>query len=443
MVTGVRLSWAALAAAMVVACGEAPRQAEVELEVASEALLEDVVGRLPNGFPIPNRAGTAATVGSGGFVELDDAFHTPQGSNGRHCATCHAVESGWSIVPAQIELLFGLTGGTHPIFNPLDADNPNADLTTVEARRAAYGMLRRGLFRRTAGPPAGAEFEVVAAHDPHGYGTVAKPSFFRRPLTTANLRLATGNMWDDRLSIPAPGGGNDVRAGLVNQARVAILGAEQGQPPAPELLEEIVADELAITHAQLTRHGLRLGSCGARGGPAQLAGQPLVAGRFDLFDAWRGLRPGACSTRKADEQRAQIAHGQELFNERQNARGGRCQGCHDAANQGTSVAGRLFDVKTSDPAHRTSDMPVYTLRNLATGELRATTDPGKGFISGRWADVDRFKTPTLRGLSSRAPYFHNGIAATLRDVVRHYEVALGFDFTDAEEDDLVAFLEAL
>jgi cytochrome c peroxidase len=88
-------------------------------------------------------------------------------------------------------------------------------------------------------------------------------------------------------------------------------------------------------------------------------------------------------------------------------------------------------------------MPVYTLRNLATGELRATTDPGKGLVTGRWSDVDRFKVPSLRGLAARPPYFHNGIAATLRDVVRHYEVELGFDFTDAEEADLVAFLEAL
>ena len=31
----------------------------------------------------------------------------------------------------------------------------------------------------------------------------------------------------------------------------------------------------------------------------------------------------------------------------------------------------------------------------------------------------------------------------LNDVVHHYEMALGFDFTPAEEADLVAFLEAL
>jgi len=56
---------------------------------------------------------------------------------------------------------------------------------------------------------------------------------------------------------------------------------------------------------------------------------------------------------------------------------------------------------------------------------------------------DRVKTPSLRGLAARPPYFHNGIAATLKDVVLHYEVALGFVLTANEEADLVAFLEAL
>jgi hypothetical protein len=45
------------------------------------------------------------------------------------------AEDAWSINPGTIGLLFEQTGGTHPIFNPLDADNPEADPFTVEARR--------------------------------------------------------------------------------------------------------------------------------------------------------------------------------------------------------------------------------------------------------------------------------------------------------------------
>jgi cytochrome c peroxidase len=64
-------------------------------------------------------------------------------------------------------------------------------------------------------------------------------------------------------------------------------------------------------------------------------------------------------------------------------------------------------------------------------------------VTGLWNDLGRFKTPTLRGLSARAPYFHNGIAATIDNAVRHYERLLNFVFTDQERQDLVAFLQAL
>jgi hypothetical protein len=54
------------------------------------------------------------------------------------------------------------------------------------------------------------------------------------------------------------------------------------------------------------------------------------------------------------------------------------------------------------------------------------TGAGQGNITGLWNDLGRFKTPTLRALAARAPYFHNGIAPTLKGVIRHYERHLGF-----------------
>ena len=52
-----------------------------------------------------------------------------------------------------------------------------------------------------------------------------------------------------------------------------------------------------------------------------------------------------------------------------------------------------------------------------------TTDPGRALITGKWADIGKFKGPILRGLAARAPYFHNGFAATLDDVVDFYDTA--------------------
>ncbi|MCI0573760.1 MAG: thiamine pyrophosphate-dependent enzyme [Myxococcaceae bacterium] len=89
------------------------------------------------------------------------------------------------------------------------------------------------------------------------------------------------------------------------------------------------------------------------------------------------------------------------------------------------------------------NLPIYTVRNKTTGDVITTTDPGKANRTGKWADMNRFKVPSLRGLTARAPYFHNGVAKDLHDVVKFYEESLGFDFTDEEEEDLVHFMNAL
>ena len=72
-----------------------------------------------------------------------------------------------------------------------------------------------------------------------------------------------------------------------------------------------------------------------------------------------------------------------------------------------------------------------------------TTDPGRAMITGQWADMNRFKVPGLRGLAARPPYFHDGSAATIADVVDHYEGHFGIAFSGDEKRQLVAFLESL
>ena len=64
-------------------------------------------------------------------------------------------------------------------------------------------------------------------------------------------------------------------------------------------------------------------------------------------------------------------------------------------------------------------------------------------ISGQCKDIGRFKGPILRGLASRAPYFHNGSAATLQDVVNFYDQRFAIGFTDQQKTDLVNFLNSL
>jgi len=64
-------------------------------------------------------------------------------------------------------------------------------------------------------------------------------------------------------------------------------------------------------------------------------------------------------------------------------------------------------------------------------------------ITGRWKDIGRFKGPILRGLTGRAPYFHNGAAATLRDVVNFYDGRFALGLSEQQKADLVAFLRSL
>lgn len=79
-------------------------------------------------------------------------------------------------------------------------------------------------------------------------------------------------------------------------------------------------------------------------------------------------------------------------------------------------------------------------RRLRMGSM---TVAAIAFVALAWAGAVAGAQSGSEGLAARAPYFHNGIATTLEDVVRHYEDFLGFVFTDQEREDLVAFLNAI
>ena len=413
----------------VVASGCAVSDTELD-EVDQDSFIEDFLDQIPNNLPLPNASGFAATFTGAGFVDLDNAFFTPQGTNGRSCGTCHAPEVGWSTNGAMITALFLVTGGTHPIFvNNLDTDTPTADVSTVEARWRATTMLRQGKFARRVALPAVRDYDVVAISDPFGVSTPDKLSWFRRPMPTANLKNPVVH-WDSAMTI-----GQDLHAGLLKQARSNITGAQQGGIAPDAVLEEIVGHEAQLAHAQIIVRGVgRLDTGGAHGGPVYAAAQPLVQGRFDLYDAWRT---------SAISRRRQIWRGQEIFNNVNAPSGKRCGGCHDAANNGVNVNGAMIDIGLSRPQLAKPDMAVFTFQSRVDGSLKQSTDPGLGLRDGSFRNLNRFKVPNLRGLAARAPYFHGGSAETLEDVVHHYESTLGFVFTAAEEADLIAFLQAL
>jgi cytochrome c peroxidase len=72
-----------------------------------------------------------------------------------------------------------------------------------------------------------------------------------------------------------------------------------------------------------------------------------------------------------------------------------------------------------------------------------TNDPGRALVTGRCADIGKFTVPQLRGLAGREPYFHDGSAGSLAEVVGFYDRRFAIGLTAEERQDLVNFLAAL
>jgi cytochrome c peroxidase len=102
-----------------------------------------------------------------------------------------------------------------------------------------------------------------------------------------------------------------------------------------------------------------------------------------------------------------------------------------------------LNIGVADASRRTPDLPLYTLRHHVTGDIAQTTDPGRAMVTGRWNDIGKVKGPVLRALAARPPYFHDGSAATLADVITFYDTRFQARFTEQEKADLLAFLKAL
>jgi hypothetical protein len=269
-----------------------------------------------------------------------------------------------------------------------------------------------------------------------------------------------------------------MRADLAAQANDATTGHAQGAPLSPSQAEAVVDFELGLYTAQILDYGAgSLAAHGAEGGARALSGQPFCIGINDPLNMLPEM-PGACAAPSGglnpkvftifsawddshSPQRRAIARGEALFNSRtfviDNVGGlngggadpiagpltGTCTVCHNTPNSGNHSISMALNLGLTDAARRTADLPLYYLTNNSTHAIVTTTDPGRAMVTGKWSDIGKFKGPILRGLASRAPYFHNGSAATLGDAVDFYDTRFNIGLTRREKADLVAFLNAL
>jgi hypothetical protein len=385
-------------------------------------------------------------------------------------------ETGWTLTPDDVRRRFDATAGRDPVFRPVDgANNPEADVSSEGARRRAYGLLlARAVIRIGLTIPKDAEFELADADDPYDFASDEELSLFRRPLPSTNLRFLSAVMWDGRESPP----GRSLEDSLAHQANSAAQQHGEADDPLPDARRRaIVAFEIGLLSGQVRdRAAGDLATNGAAGGPEPLAQQPFYIGindpfgqnpqkapfdarAFTLFGSWLERSAGGERRRDGDDDaRAAIARGERLFDTRpMNLTGvaglndelgqsrvvGFCSTCHNVPNAGNQSVPAFMNIGVSDERSRTPDMPLYTLRHKTTRAVVKTTDPGRALSTGRWADVGRFKSPVLRGLAARPPFFHDGSAATLEDVVGFYDTRFGMGLTGAEKADLAAFLRAL
>ena len=440
---------------------------------------------LPNLFPLPNGSGLLETYNvNNAPINLTGAFFQSLGTNGRSCASCHLPTEGWTVSAAELQLRFLLTQGLDPIFRTNDGSNcdQNIDTSTLQGRRQAYSLLlSKGLIRIAISMPANAEFTVQSVINPYGCGDTSTLSMYRRPLPATNLQFLSTLMWDGRESTPPsttkityPNPSQALLADLAHQAMDATTGHAQGAVPTAAQIQDIVTFETALRTAQA--YDYRAGSLnagGASGGPVALASQLNFIGINDSFPASFGFNPTGAAfnpnifnlfnawTNSPSKARASIAGGQVVFNSKPitisgvagindvpglpASFSGTCGTCHDAPNVGNHSVSAPLNIGVADVTSPldVSYLPVFTLVNNATGVSVQTTDPGRALITGKWADIGKVKGPILRGLASRAPYFHNGSAATLADVIVFYDMHFNIGFTPQEKADLIAFLNSL
>ena len=85
--------------------------------------------------------------------------------------------------------------------------------------------------------------------------------------------------------------------------------------------------------------------------------------------------------------------------------------------------------------------PNYTDADL--GILHAPEETGMDSAYAKRTATGKYRTTPLRAVWERAPYFHDGSAKTLGDVVEHYDRTLDLDLTDGQKTNLVQFLKSL
>ena len=419
------------------------------------------------GMPLPaskafgDPSGQLRLLNTSGAVETNGhPFFTPLGSNGRACITCHQPTSAMSLSLDLIRLRWADSRGKDPLFAAIDGSNcPNLPQENEESHSL---LLERGLFRiALPWPPVTAsgqlvkpDFRIEVVRNPTGCNqTSATISVYRRPRVAANLKysaLPTG------VALMADGREPTLQSQTIT---AALIHEQASAAPTAAQLKQIEDFERQLFMAQ---HSDNFGGLlGEPGGPPLLGADNLASGVSSTgalpaagnlvasFDPWRNLSAPSLAIRQR-AFRESVLRGVDLFASREfrlaDGAPVTCATCHRPG------INRSFDIGTTNlPAAKESpELPVFRITCDASapphpqlGRTFLTQDPGRAFVTGKCADAGSILMQQFRGLTARAPYFANGSAADLAELVDFYDRRFKIGLTLKEKQDLVNFLSIL
>ncbi len=361
-----------------------------------------------------------------GRAAFNDRVLTGLGANGRACADCHMPSESFQLSPAvaraRYEALLAKQeqnkNADDPLFRPLDADDfrVNGDSATDFSN-----VVENGLVRVTMPLPANVVLIDPATGQPTAETSV---DLWRAVIPVFNVAISGP---DGQLPVWPPGaprvpimgqdpngpnrqGGyqHDARFGtLQQQARGALLAHAQAtvEPPA-QMLDDLAAFQQTL----FSSPGVE------RLADAILSGSPPVDPDPELTEL---------------EQQGKV-----VFNRA-------CATCHGGSTHPSTstpetgmvrpIGIRYHNIQTACPRPATdgfSPCPPRLARNartyritLADGTFQTvtTSDPGRLLLTGQLGDLGVMDATQLRGIGRTAPYFHNNSAATLEEVLDHYD----------------------
>jgi len=146
------------------------------------------------------------------------------------------------------------------------------------------------------------------------------------------------------------------------------------------------------------------------------------------------------------------ARGSRIFR-----RKGNCANCHEISlNNALFTDNRFYNVGVG--FKRLAPVLAALMAGKNSDDLALTdmqrSELGRFNVTKTFADLGKFKTPTLRNIALTAPYMHDGSMKTLEEVIEHYDKGgdknryidakiFPLHLTQQEKADLLAFMETL